>query len=215
MNLTVDLSGLKNRIVIRSIPKAFVSRIFKHCRGKNNTPYFANNCFKGILYFDNELARKYAESVGFSWTNWDVGDIFSLREGYCLECNLEVAVSQDDGPPMNLHPSELTTEVSEVALEPYLAKTGPDEVIILLGSVDKGREGFELENVEGDFDLDKLVVRLDGFEDFFFRDRIVQGMSYAGREMNRLQGPSIGKNMIPPLMFDNQGHELEMDDFPG
>ena len=57
MKLSIEISGQMERIVITSLPKRFLAKIFKHCMGKNNTPYFISNCLKGVLYFDVELGQ--------------------------------------------------------------------------------------------------------------------------------------------------------------
>jgi hypothetical protein len=52
MALVVKAQGSIEQILVTSFPKSFVSKVYRHCWGKNNTPYFAGNCFKGVVYFD-------------------------------------------------------------------------------------------------------------------------------------------------------------------
>ena len=83
MALEITTYGDIDQIVVASLPRAFVQKIFRHCWGKNNTPYFAGNCFKGVLYFDERLARKYAEDLGLAWRSWLLADKFYHKTGAC------------------------------------------------------------------------------------------------------------------------------------
>ena len=46
MALTITAHGDIDQIVVSSLARTFVQKIYRHCWGKNNTPYFAGNCFK-------------------------------------------------------------------------------------------------------------------------------------------------------------------------
>ncbi|MGE4296702.1 MAG: hypothetical protein AB7E47_01620 [Desulfovibrionaceae bacterium] len=212
MKLTITVRGLMDQVVISTLPKSFVQKVFKHCMGKNNTPYFANNCFKGVLYFDWELAQKFAEKVGHAYTTWSDEDKYYHRTAYCFDNDLEMN-AQLDGAVTSLTVSTLDTRVNRLDLDSFLPKITDDEVVILMGSVDTGSESFVLEGVEGAFDPEKLCVDIDNFEDFFLDDMLITGMRYDGKDMERVLGESRGKHMITPVLFSKQGKELDLYDF--
>ena len=109
MKLRIEIAGQLERIIVTSLPKRFIAKIFRHCLGKNNTPYFANNCFKGVLYFDYEFAIKFAESVGYSWTNWQNVPPLYQTSGYVYEQYLDIMVKAEGSteiPPDHLRPGE-------------------------------------------------------------------------------------------------------------
>ena len=202
-----------NQIVISSLPKSFVSKIFRHCMGKNNTPYFANNCFKGVLYFDENTARKFAENLGHSWRGWTNEDRFHHQTAYCFEGGLEIMVSVNGEQKTELDVSEIETKIHDIELSAMLPKIKDEEIIVLMGSVDKGSEAFALSDFEGDFSVDELIVSLDAFDSFNFDSLLITGMAYAGRELQRVTGRSKGRNMISPLLFSSDGEELDLYDF--
>jgi len=202
-----------NQIVISSLPKSFLSKIFRHCLGKNNTPYFANNCFKGVLYFDENTARKFAENLGCSWKGWNNEDKFYHHTAYCFEGGLEITVSVNGDQKTTLDVSEIKTKVHPVELGALLPRIKDDEIIVLMGSVDKGSEAFALENFQGDFSVDELLVSVDAFDSFHFDTLLIKDISYGGRDLRRTTGRSKGRNMIAPILFSADGRELDMYDF--
>ncbi|MEW5771931.1 MAG: hypothetical protein AB1916_00255 [Thermodesulfobacteriota bacterium] len=213
MHLSVTFTGLLDKVVVSSLPRAFVKRIFTHCMGKNNTPYFANNCFKGVLYFNDDLAMKFGEDTGHTWKGWEGECRFYHQDGFVFETNLEAAALVDGKREFRLEPASLATRSTPISLDAFLPKIGPEEVIVLLGSVDKAEQTYTVE-VEGDsFDPEKLLVSLDDFEEFAFDDRLLTGLSYNGAEMAGGAVQSRGMNMIMPALFDHQGGALDLYDF--
>ena len=213
MHLSVTLTGLLDKVVISSLPRAFVKRIFTHCMGKNNTPYFANNCFKGVLYFNDDLAMKFGEDTGHTWKGWEGECRFYHQAGFVFETNLEATALVDGKRELRLETGSLPTRASRVTLNSLLPKIGPDDVLVLLGSVDKAEQTFTLDLDSDAFDPDKLLVGLDDFEDFAFDDRLVTGLFYNGQELAGNEAVSRGMNMIMPALFDHQGGELDLYDF--
>lgn len=215
MHLSVTLTGLLDKVVISSLPRAFVKRIFTHCMGKNNTPYFANNCFKGVLYFNDDLAMKFGEDTGHTWKGWEGECRFYHQAGFVFETNLEITALVDGKRDLRLESGSLATNSALVSLDAFLPKVGPDEVLVLLGSVDKGEQVFTLETDGDAFDLEKLTVSLDSFEDFAFDDQLVTGLAYNGTALAGSEPVTRGMNMIMPALFDHQGGELDLYDFVG
>lgn len=212
MKLKVDATGFINRVVISTLPRKFIARIFKHCMGKNNTPYIANNCFKGVLYFDEELAARFAQKVGYQWKGWQNEDDLYHKVAFRYGTELELAVSVDGGAPEHISGSELETKISLVDLDDLVARVGEDEALIFMGSVDKGKARFTVD-AQGGFDRDKLVLLVDSFDEFQFCDRMVTGLTYDGAEMHREILESVGKNMLDPIMFSPDKQELDLDSF--
>ena len=212
MKLSIELQGNLDRVVVSSMPRAFIARIFRHCMGKNNTPYFANNCFKGVLYFDEELARKYAQMEGYDYKGWHAEDTFYRGRGFSLS-NLDIMAYPGGQKERKVDPGEIAVAAEQLSLDALLPKLGDGEALILLGSVDTGSESWVLDGFEGDFDPDKLAVTVDTFAAFGLDDRLVKAMAYAGQPMERIPGKSVGKNMIDPALFARDGRELTMDDF--
>ena len=194
------------------MPLAFIGRIFRHCMGKNNTPYFANNCFKGVLYFDEELARKYAQMESYDYKGWHAEDTFYRGRGFNLP-SLDIMVYPGGQKERKVDPGEISLSATALSPDDLLPRIGDDEALILLGSVDTGAETWVLDGFEGDFDADKLTVTVDTFDAFGLDDRLITGMSYEGKPMERVPGKSVGKNMIDPALFAKDGRELTMDDF--
>lgn len=212
MKLSIELQGNLDRVVVSSMPKAFIGRVFRHCMGKNNTPYFANNCFKGVLYFDEELARKYAQMEGYDYKGWHAEDTFYRGRGFNL-ASLDIMAYPGGQKERKVDPAEVGLAATALSPADLLPKIGDDEALILLGSVDTGSEGWVLDAFEGEFDPEQLSVTVDTFAAFGVDDRIITGMSYAGKAMERIPGKSVGKNMIDPALFAKDGRELTLDDF--
>ncbi len=212
MKLSIELQGNLDRVVVSSMPRAFIARIFRHCMGKNNTPYFANNCFKGVLYFDEELARKYALMEGYDYKGWHAEDKFYRGRGFNLP-SLDIMAYPGGQKERKVDPGEIVVAATPLSQDALLSKLGDDEALILLGSVDTGSETYVLDGFEGDFDPEKLSVTVDTFDAFGLEERLVTGMAYAGQAMERIPGKSVGKNMIDPALFAKNGRELTMDDF--
>ncbi len=213
MALKIEVSGLLYRIVVTSLPRSFVARVFKHCLGKNNTPYFVNNCFKGVLYFDQELAIKFAESVGYIWKGWQAEAKFYSRSGYCFDRYLDISVWLEEGEKIVVNAPDITASTTNIPLASILPQIGADETLILLGAVDKGSTVYALDGEGVSFDLERLQVHLDSLDEFFFPDRVLTGMQYGGKSMLAARGRSTGRNMIAPVLISGEGAEMDMYDF--
>lgn len=213
MALKIEINGQLDKIVVTTMPRTYLTKIFRHCMGKNNTPYFANNCFKGVLYFDHELAIKFAQQVDFEWRGWQSAPALYQQQGFCFEQYLDMKVTVDD-EPMQLPAAGLATNANEVELESFLPELKDEQEIgILLGSVDKGQVEYVLDNFDGEFDPSKLVVNIDSLASFRMQDSPITGLSYDGKPLVQAGLRSIGKNMIMPVMFDIEGEELDLNDF--
>lgn len=213
MHLSVTLSGLLDKVVVSSLPRTFVKRIFTHCMGKNNTPYFANNCFKGVLYFNDDLAMKFGEDTGHTWKGWEGECRFYYQAGFVFETNLEAVALLDGKRELRLETGSVGSRTSRVSLSALLPKIGPEEVIVLLGSVDKAEQTYSLD-IDGEaFDPEKLQVAVDDFEDFAFDDRLVTGLYYNGEKLAANEPTVRGMNMIMPALFNHLGGELDLYDF--
>ena len=213
MALTVTLTGLMDEVVITSFPRKFFSRIFRHCMGKNNTPYFVNNCLKGTLYFDEELARRFAEAEGHQWRGWRREDKFYHNQGFCLECNLEIKAQVTGGKDMVVAPSVAMTRENPVRSAPFSAQLGESEVLVLLGVIDKGSETYVLEETGGSLDEEGLVLQVETFDELGLRDRLITGVEYEGRPMLRTAREGMGKSTLDPVILSPEGEELDMEDF--
>jgi hypothetical protein len=212
MALEITTHGDIDQIVVSSLPRAFVQKIYRHCWGKNNTPYFAGNCFKGVLYFDERLAHKYAEDVGFAWRGWLSGDAFYHRAGACYDHGLALTVR--DGVGESSHSVVGLTVVEErPRLTGFLEQLAEDEVVALLGAVDKGEMVFTLTDFTGPFDPDKLTIHIDRLSDLYSEEAVITGLVYDGRTLSMETGESRGKNMIDPLLIGRDGNLLDMYDF--
>lgn len=214
MQLRIELTGHKNCIVVSSLPRAFLGKVFQHCLGKNNTPYFANNCFKGVLYFDNELARKYAEGVGYAWTTWREEDRFYHETAFCCDNALEIAALTDGEKAMDLPLTTLAQEVKHIQLDALLKRITPEDAVIFMGSIDKATDAYVLD-IDGPFDPDLLSLDMQDCEDFFFDDLLLMGVSYDGEPMVLEPGETRGMRMITPVLFSHEGKELDLYDFSG
>lgn len=212
MALEITTYGGIDQIIITSLPYAFVQKVFRHCWGKNNTPYFAGNCFRGLVYFDTRLAGNYAEDVGFAWRGWLSADKFYHKIGACLDHGLRLTVHDDSGI------SELGAVGIPVAeerprLAGFLDQLAEDEVLAVLGAVDKGEMVFTLAGFEGAFDPEKLTIHVDRLSDLFCEETIITGLAYEGRPLSMETGQSRGKGMLDPLLIGRDGNLLDMYDF--
>lgn len=212
MALTITTQGDIDQIVISSLSRSFVRKIYRHCWGKNNTPYFAGNCFKGVLYFDERLAHKYAEDLGLSWGGWMAVDKFFHRIGACYGSGLTLTVDAD-GAVTSLPAMGLPLEETRPRLADYLARLTDGEVLAVLGSVDRGAMVFSLPDAVGSFDPDQLVLTVERLTDCFSEESVITGMTYAGRTMAMESGESRGKSMLDPLLIGADGNLLDMYDF--
>jgi hypothetical protein len=212
MALEIATQGDIDQIVVSSLSRAFVQKIYRHCWGKNNTPYFAGNCFKGVLYFDERLAIKYAEDVGFPWRGWLSAPKFHHRTGASLDHGLGLVVRDGTG---EREISSLGVAVAEVRpkLDGFLESLGEDEVLAVLGAVDKGEMLFSLPDSSEPFDQDKLVIEVERLSDLYCEEVVVTGMRYDGRLMSMETGESRGKSMVDPLLIGRDGKLLDMYDF--
>lgn len=212
MALEITTHGDIVQIVVSSLSRAFVQKIYRHCWGKNNTPYFAGNCFKGVLYFDERLACKYADDVGFPWRGWLSAPKFHHRTGASLDHGLNLTVGDSRGEAEH---SALGLPVVEnrPRLDAFLGLLGEDEVLAVLGSVDKGEMVFSLPECQEPFDADKLSIAVDRFSDLFCEESVVTGLVYDGRIMSMETGESRGKSMVDPLLIGPDGKLLDMYDF--
>ncbi|MFU2209437.1 hypothetical protein [Solidesulfovibrio sp. C21] len=212
MALVITTRGDIDQIIVTSLPRAFVQRVYRHCWGKNNTPYFAGNCFRGVLYFDERLAAKYAEDQGLPWHGWLAAPKFYHRTGAVYEHELRLDVRLGDA-------AEPVTSVGVALIEArpklaeYTARLAEDEVLCLLGAVDKGEMVFTLDDVDGPFDSEKLAIHVDRLSDLYCEESVITGMTYDGRKLSMETGESRGKNMIDPLLISRDGRLLDMYDF--
>ena len=212
MQLTVQVSGYKNEVVISAVPRTFLARLVHHCYGKNNTPYFAHNCFKGVLYFDEGLSRKFAQSVGYEWKGWWDEDRFHHRTAYVLDESLDVQVLAD-GENIQEIPA-LKIPVAETPVRPgaMLPEVKDDEVLLLMGSVDKGDARWTLDGFTGEFNPARLAMAVETFAGFGLEDRLITGMSYGGTNLTPGPERSKGKRMIEPALIGPDGRDWYLDD---
>jgi hypothetical protein len=211
MKLSVEISGALEEIVVSSLPWNFVQRIFRHCLGKNNTPYFANNCFKGVLYFDEQLAAKFAEQEGYKYETWSLEDKFYHTEGYALEEGFTVSVSHGD-ESKNIQAQKLPQDMNRIGLKHFLDKIDSEETVILMGSIDNAGVTYELE-IEDRFDPDKLTLHVEDFEELRLSDPVLLDVSYDGKKMEKIKENRQGVKMIDPHLFSKGGEELSLYDF--
>lgn len=212
MQLTISISGYKDEVVISAVPRAFLARVVRHCYGKNNTPYFAHNCFKGVLYFDEGLSRKFAESVGYEWKGWWEENRFYHRTAFVLDDSLSVTALIDGEPVQEVYPSRIAVDETPVSPTPMLAGVGQDELLILLGSVDKGSMNWTLEVPDEDFKPSRLGICVETFSNFGQEDRLITAITYNGVELAMGADDTKGKRMIEPVVLDADGDDLELDD---
>jgi hypothetical protein len=212
MALSITTQGDIDQIVISSLPRPFVRKIYRHCWGKNNTPYFAGNCFKGVLYFDERLARKYAEDLGLTWGGWMAVDKFHHRIGACYGAGLTLTV-EIDGVVTSRPARGLAVEETRPRLADYLGRLTEGEVLAVLGSVDRGAMVFTLPEVSGPFDPDLLRLTVESLTDCYSEEVIITGMIYDGRTMAMESGESRGKSMLDPQLISPEGALLDMYDF--
>ncbi|WP_461210637.1 hypothetical protein [Desulfocurvus sp. DL9XJH121] len=212
MRLSVQLSGYKDEVVVSALPRAFLAKVVRHCYGKNNTPYFAHNCFKGVLYFDEGLCRKFAQATGYDWKGWWEEDRFHHRTAYVLDESLTVRVLADGEEVQELAPLKLATAETPVRPAALLPEVADHEVLVLMGSMDKGEAVWTLEGFSGDFNPARLSVAVETFAGFGLEDRLVTGLSYGGA--NLVPGPeaSKGKRMIEPALISPDGADWDLDD---
>ena len=212
MQLKVEFKGYLYKVMVSSLPLEFVKKVIRHCMGKNNTAYFMNNCFKGVLYFDDELAAKFAGDMGFSWDDWSGKSGFYRNQGYLYAPNLDTTIYEDEQRIIGLPSTKLDPKYVKYDIEPMLKKIKDDEILILMGSVDKGNEVWTLDEYPGNFDPDKLVVSVDDMEEFYFDDLVISGVEYDGKQLTRDGGESIGRSMIVPVLITKDGEVQELFD---
>lgn len=212
MPLVVKTDGDIEQVIVTALHKNFVSKIFRHCWGKNNTPYFAGNCFKGVVYFDERMAAAFARETGEEWKGWLALPKHMHQIAAVFESGLELTASCQ-GRVTTLGTSGLATRVTSPTLASVAGKIGEGQVTALLGSVDKGSMVFTLADFEGEFEPDKLSAEITRFDDFFFEDALLTGLFYDGREMSMEMGESRGMSMIDPILLDANGQRLDMYDF--
>jgi len=213
MELKIQLTGLIDRVVVTTLPTPYLRKIFKHCMGKNNTPYFVNNCFKGVLYFDYETAEHLAKATHYDWKGWEANPKFYQHRGFCFDRNIETVATLNGTNKVPLTTLDLCYKVNEVGIEPMLPRLGDEEVLILLGAVDKGASTWTLDGIDETFDPEKLLLNLDSLDEFRLQERLITGVSYEGRPLVERIDNAVGRNMIMPAMFDKLGKELDLYDF--
>ena len=212
MALTITAHGDIDQIVVSSLARTFVQKIYRHCWGKNNTPYFAGNCFKGVLYFDERLAAKYAEDLGLTWQGWMATDKFHHKIGACHGSGLTLRV-EVDGVEATLPALGLPVAETRPCLADFLADLAEGEVLAVLGSVDKGDMVFSLPEASGPFDPDKLTIQVERLTDLYSEEALITGMAYDGRTLFMESGETRGKSMLDPLLISAEGKLLDMYDF--
>ena len=212
MALHITTHGDIDQIIATALSREFVRKIYRHCWGKNNTPYFAGNCFRGVLYFDERLAGKYAEDLGLAWNGWLSAPKFHHRTGACYEHGLTLTVDAGEGAT-RLGAAGLAVVEERPRLGDFLARIGEGEVLCVLGAVDKGEMQFTLPDFSGPFDPEKLTVRVERLSDLYCEETVITGLAYDGRTLSMETGQSRGKNMLDPLLIDREGKLLDMYDF--
>ena len=212
MALSITTQGDIDQIVVSSLSRAFVQKIYRHCWGKNNTPYFAGNCFRGVLYFDERLAIKYADDVGFPWRGWLSSPKFYHRAGASLDNGLQLVVRDSQGE-REFSTAGIAVAENRLRLDAFLGMLGEDEVLAVLGAVDKGEMVFTLPDFVGSFDPDKLSIAADRLSDLYCEETVVTGLVYDGQIMSMETGESRGKSMVDPLLISAEGKLLDMYDF--
>ena len=212
MALHITTHGDIDQILVTALSREFVRKIYRHCWGKNNTPYFAGNCFRGVLYFDERLAGKYAEDLGLAWNGWLSAPKFHHRTGACYEHGLTLAVDAGEGPTQ-LGAAGLAVVEERPRLGDFLSRIGENEVLCVLGAVDKGEMLFTLADFSGPFDPEKLTVQVERLSDLYCEEAVITGLAYDGRMLSMETGQSRGKNMLDPLLIDREGKLLDMYDF--
>jgi hypothetical protein len=210
--LKVKLSGVRREIVVTTLPRDFVAKVFRHCLGKNNTPYFANNCFKGVLYFDDRMAAAFAEQTDFAWKHWLELSAGLHSSGWIFESSLEME-AEVQGKTVPLGPSETAATDKIVSLTSFLPRIGVSDVLAFLGKADKGSQVYGLEGFEGDFDPAALTMHLELFDDFGLEEPLIAGLSYGGQAMTSLEEDFKGMNMIDPVLIGPNGRFLDLYDF--
>ncbi|MYL84704.1 hypothetical protein GTA51_16445 [Desulfovibrio aerotolerans] len=212
MALEITTQGDIDQIVVTSLSRAFVQKIYRHCWGKNNTPYFAGNCFRGVLYFDERLASKYADDVGFPWRGWLSAPKFHHRTGASLDHGLNLLVRDGQGE-REISSGGIAVTENRVRLDAFLGLLGEDEVLAVLGAVDKGEMVFTLPDYTGPFDPDKLTIVVDRLSDLYCEETVITGLVYDGQVMGMETGESRGKSVVDPLLISAEGKLLDMYDF--
>lgn len=211
MKVSVAISGALEEIVVSSLPWNFVQRVFRHCLGKNNTPYFANNCFKGVLYFDEQLAAKFAEQEGYAYETWSLEDKFYHTQGYALEEGFTIEITAGD-EEIKTQAQKIAQSVTRIGLAGLLDKISRDEIVVLLGSIDNASVDYELD-IDGPFDPAKLELKVESFEELNLTDPVLIGVAYGGRDMQPVNEKRQGLKMIDPALFSKGGEELSLYDF--
>lgn len=212
MQLTISISGYKDEVVISAVPRAFLARVVRHCYGKNNTPYFAHNCFKGVLYFDEGLSRKFAESIGYEWKGWWEENRFYHRTAFVLDDSLSISALIDGEPVQEVYPARIAVDETPVSPTPMLTGMDKDELLILLGSVDKGAMTWTLELPDEEFKPSRLGICVETFPAFGMEDRLISAITYNGVELAMGADDTKGKRMIEPVVLDTDGEDMELDD---
>lgn len=212
MQLTLEMSGYKDEVVVSAVPRAFLAKVVHHCYGKNNTPYFAHNCFKGVLYFDEGLSRKFANSVGYEWKGWWDENRFYHRSAFVLDDSLSITAKINNETIQEIYPARIAVDETPVSPAAMLPKIAKNELLILMGSVDKGTLTWTLKDVEGDFKPSRLEVCVETFPSFGLEDRLITSFTYNGIPFSVGQDETKGKRMIEPVVLNPEGDDLELDD---
>jgi len=212
MKLTISISGYKDEVVVSAVPRAFLAKLVRHCYGKNNTPYFAHNCFKGVLYFDEGLSRKFAESVGYEWKGWWEENRFYHRTAFVLDDSLSITAMIDGETVQEVYPTRVAVDETPVSPAPMLSQVKEDELLLLLGSVDKGTMTWTLDGLTEDFKPSRLGVCVETFPSFGLEDRLITSITYNGQELLMGADHTKGKRMIEPVVLNPEGDDLDLDD---
>lgn len=212
MQLTIELSGYRDEIVISKIPVPFLSKIVHHCYGKNNTPYFAHNCFKGVLYFDEELAKKFAEATGYQWNGWWEEKKFYHRAAYALDDSLSIRVLIDNEEIQEIYPSKVNAADSPVRPAAMLPDVPESSALVLMGAVDKGTQTFTLDGLADTFNPARLSISCESFQGFGLEEQLITGMTYGGVNLTPGINFSKGKRVLDPVMISPGGDDWDMDD---
>ena len=86
-----------------------------------------------------------------------------------------------------------------------LTQVEEDEVLVVMGAVDKGSEFFVLDAIDEPFEPEELMLELVGLENFQIQEQLIRGITYKDQPLRREQGRVTGKNMLaPPALFQKR-----------
>ncbi|UIJ39082.1 hypothetical protein LWC08_05795 [Desulfobaculum bizertense] len=212
--LRVELSGYINDIVITALPARFIHRIYSHCLGKHSTPYAANTCFKGILYFDNTFASHFAEEAGFDWNGWRNTHQLYRQQGFSTKTSLSLKLLEGNEPVRELHLENCDCSIQPFPTEQLLADTDKNSVLVLMGAVNKACQTLSIEGISAQDLPQKLDLSIDSFEGFGFGETLLKDITCCGQHFENLSGESQEQKMIDPCFLSSLGLQFDLADLP-